>query len=148
MNVGNNFSLPSGLMFNPVGSNIKCMFCVENKAQLIIGNNVGMRNVSLFSKKNNYKVITLKIGSGVIIMDSDMHSLDYTLRRNYTTDEKNAISKSIVIHNDVFIGVNSIITKGVSIGEKSIIAAGSVVVKSIASNEIWGGNPAVFIKKI
>jgi acetyltransferase-like isoleucine patch superfamily enzyme len=148
LQVGNNFSMSSGLMLNPLGRNLKSIFKIDSNAKITIGNNVGMSNISIWSKESIFIGNDVKMGAGVIIMDSDMHSLDYSLRRNYTTDEKNAISKSIVIHDDVFIGVNSIITKGISIGEKSIIAAGSVVVKSIPSNEIWGGNPAVFIKKI
>ena len=50
--------------------------------------------------------------------------------------------------NHVFIGTRGIINKGVSIGEGAIIAAGSVVVKDIPSWEVWGGNPARFIKKL
>jgi acetyltransferase-like isoleucine patch superfamily enzyme len=41
-----------------------------------------------------------------------------------------------------------IITKGVTIGDKSVIAAGSVVVCNIPPYEIWGGNPAKFIKAL
>ena len=48
----------------------------------------------------------------------------------------------------MFIGTSCIIGKGVTIGENSVIAAGSVVVKNVPSNEIWGGNPAKFIRKI
>ena len=39
------------------------------------------------------------------------------------------------------------ILKGVHIGDGAIIAAGSVATKYIPNNEIWGGNPAKFIKK-
>lgn len=35
-----------------------------------------------------------------------------------------------------------------SIGDRSIVAAGSVVVKSIPADEVWGGSPAKFIKKL
>ncbi|KAB6168334.1 acyltransferase, partial [Bacteroides xylanisolvens] len=54
----------------------------------------------------------------------------------------------IVIEDDVFIGAHCIISKGVTIGARSIVAAGSVVVKSIPPDEVWGGNPARFIKKL
>ncbi len=48
------------------------------------------------------------------------------------------------------IGAKSIILPGVKIGNGSIIAAGPVVLKKtkIGSNEIWGGVPAKFIKKV
>ncbi|MNL65825.1 2,3,4,5-tetrahydropyridine-2,6-dicarboxylate N-acetyltransferase [compost metagenome] len=53
----------------------------------------------------------------------------------------------IIIEQDVFIGANSIILKGVTIGARSIIGAGSIVTKNVPADEIWGGNPAKFIRK-
>ena len=49
---------------------------------------------------------------------------------------------------NVFIGANSIVLKGVSIGSGSVIAAGSVVVKDIPSGVLAGGNPAKVIKEL
>ena len=43
--------------------------------------------------------------------------------------------------------MHSIILKGCTIGDNSIIAAGSVVCSDVPAGEIWGGNPAKFIKK-
>lgn len=54
----------------------------------------------------------------------------------------------LIIGDYVFIGTRSIICKGVTIGNHSIIAAGSVIVKDIPSDEVWGGNPARFIRKV
>ncbi len=48
----------------------------------------------------------------------------------------------IKIGNDCFIGCRSIILPNVTIGDKVIIAAGSVVTKSVPSGEVWGGVPA------
>lgn len=63
-------------------------------------------------------------------------------------DTKSAKRCPVIIEDHVFIGARSIITKGVTIGEKSIIAAGSVVVSDIPSNCIAGGNPCKIIKKL
>ena len=52
------------------------------------------------------------------------------------------------IENNVFIGANSMILKGVKIGDRSIIGAGSVVTKNVPSDQIWAGNPAKFIREI
>lgn len=146
--IGDNFSVASGLMINPLGRNLKSTIRLDENAHIIIGNNVGMSNVCLWSKKKIIIGNNVKLGSGVVIIDSDMHSLDFIQRRNYKTDATNAKKNKVIIEDDVFIGLNSIITKGVKIGRQSIIAAGSVVIKSIPSCEIWGGNPARFIKKI
>jgi acetyltransferase-like isoleucine patch superfamily enzyme len=51
----------------------------------------------------------------------------------------------VKIGNDVFIGINSIIMPGVTIGSRSIIAAGSVVTKGVPSESVVGGNPARII---
>lgn len=54
--------------------------------------------------------------------------------------------QDVVIDNDVWIGCNSTILKGVHIHEGAVVAAGSVVTRSIPSYEIWGGVPAKKIK--
>jgi len=58
-----------------------------------------------------------------------------------------ATKGDVVIGNDVWIGHSCIILSGVSIGDGAVLAAGSVVSKNIGSYEIWGGNPARFIRK-
>ena len=47
-----------------------------------------------------------------------------------------------------FVGTKSIITKTITLGEGSIIGAGSVVTKDVPDYEVWAGNPAHFIRKI
>lgn len=59
---------------------------------------------------------------------------------------KYAIAKPIIIENNVWIGRNSIINKGVTIGYNSIVAANSVVTKNVPPNCIVAGNPAIVVK--
>jgi acetyltransferase-like isoleucine patch superfamily enzyme len=86
------------------------------------------------------------IGGSTKIWDTDFHPL----RADTRVDNPNEGYKSrpIIIGSNVFIGGFSIILKGTSIGDGSIIGAGSVVSGIIPSGEIWAGNPARFIKKI
>lgn len=114
---------------------------------LNIGHHTGMTNSTI----NCHQCIIIgnyvNIGAGCIIVDSDFHSLNWRDRLDGTdiSKKKNA---PVVIKDLAFIGTHSIILKGVTIGEKSIIGAGSVVTHNVPDGEIWAGNPAKFIKKI
>lgn len=82
------------------------------------------------------------LGPGVQIYTAT-HPIDPTKRNS-----GQEYAKSIHIGNSVWIGGNSIINPGVTIGDNAIIASGSVVTKDVPSNVIVGGNPAKIIKKI
>lgn len=58
------------------------------------------------------------------------------------------IAKPIVIEDYAWIGINSTILPGVTVGRNAVVAAGSVVTKDVAPNTIVAGNPARFLKKI
>lgn len=126
----------------------KCKIIILANANLLIGNDFGMNGVMIYC---SHKIIignNVKIGGGTRISDSNHHSLDYINRRDFDQDMLHTKTGPISIGDDVFIGANCIINKGITIGDRSIVAAGSVVVKSIPEDEIWGGNPAKLIKKI
>ncbi|KAA6317720.1 hypothetical protein EZS27_032171, partial [termite gut metagenome] len=55
-------------------------------------------------------------------------------------------SAPIVIKDKAWIGFNSIIMKGITIGERAIVAAGSVVIKDVPDYAVVGGNPVKIIK--
>jgi acetyltransferase-like isoleucine patch superfamily enzyme len=144
--IGNNFIFLSGKRFNLLGRASTCYFIVQRNGVLTIGNNVGMTSASIVC----YRGITIgdnvMLGANVAIYDSDFHSLKKEDRISVEDDMRNTKYAEIVIGNDVFIGAHSTILKGVTIGEGSIIGACSVVTRSVPKNEIWGGNPAKFIK--
>lgn len=54
----------------------------------------------------------------------------------------------VVIGNNVFIGVNAVILKGVKIGDNSVIGAGAVVSKSVPEQSLVVGNPGKVIRKL
>jgi maltose O-acetyltransferase len=55
-------------------------------------------------------------------------------------------TKSVIIHDDVWVGANCIILPGISLAKGCVIAAGSVVTKDVEENSIVAGNPAKFLK--
>lgn len=121
---------------------------VRPSAELTIGNYSGISNV-LIHCYNNIKIGSyVNIGDGTMIYDTNFHSINWQDRADRAIDTLKAKTASVCIGDYVFIGTRCIIAKGVTIGDKSMVAAGSVVTKDIPSGEIWGGNPARFIKKI
>lgn len=147
--IGRSLNISSGNMSNPIGRNMKTCISVRKNAHLSIGDNVGISSACLWCSEKIIIGNNVKIGALTIIMDTDAHSLDPTLRSNYKTDGVNAAVSPIVIEDNVFIGANCYIGKGTVIGKNSIIGAGSVVVnKTIPENEIWAGNPIRFVRML
>lgn len=143
---GNQCKINSSITANPVGLTTKCMFYIGPSGIIKIGNNVGISNSLLYSICSIIVEDDVMIGGGCQILDNDFHSLRYEDRILF--GDKNVNSAPISIKKGAFIGTSSIILKGVTIGERSIVAAGSVVTKSIPDDEIWGGNPAQKIKNL
>lgn len=146
ISIGNNFMMTNGSHINPISANIQGSFFTDSpKAKITIGDNVGMSSTRIWIHDSLTIGNNVKIGGGVLIIDTDCHPIDYQVRR---TSNEGTKSASIVIEDDVWIGAQSIILKGVTIGARTIIGAGSVVTKSIPSDCIAGGNPCKIIKKI
>lgn len=115
-----------------------------------VGNNVYMGP--------NTRIMTLlakvKIGNDVmfgpgVTMITGNHRTDVIGRtmKSITNDEKlEENDQDIVVEDDVWIGANATILKGVTIGKGSVIAAGSLVTKSTPPYSISGGVPAKVLK--
>lgn len=145
VDIGDNFICRSG---SECGVGVKTSkIQVGKNARLIIGNDSGISNTNIACTLEIRIGNNVNIGFDTTIMDSDFHSTSPTDRLNHT-DIINAKSKSIIIHDNVFIGAGCIIMKGVEIGENAVIAAGSIVTSNIPANELWGGNIARKIRDL
>lgn len=109
-----------------------------------------------------WSALSIKIGNRVMIAhnvnihDNISHPIDANLRHldfkrvlgigqfDYSTELIKA--KPIIIEDDVWIGFNSIIMRGVRIGKGAIVGAGSVVTHDVPENAVVVGNPARIIK--
>lgn len=143
--IGDNFYLSSGNGVNPIASNLQADVYVEPGATLTIGNNVGMSSTRLWIHESARIGNNVKIGGCVLITDTDAHPMDYMARRSSNEGTKSA---PVVIEDDVWIGAHCIILKGVTIGARSVIGAGSVVTKSIPADCVAAGNPCRVIKSL
>lgn len=125
----------------------RCMIHVGAEGCLTIGSHSGMNGTLIFCDKSITIGSYVNIGGGTRIYDTNFHNMDWKARRDCNL---NRMSKTapITIGDDVFIGTNCIIGKGVHIGDRSIIAAGSVVVKDIPADCIAGGNPCKVIRQL
>lgn len=143
--VGKNVSINSGLESSQLGFFPRTILHTSQSGEIIIEDNVGMSNVTLYARKLIHLKKNVRLGAGVKIYDNDFHDL-YGYSQPGT--EEVIPAKEIVIGNNAFVGAGTMILKGVHIGDNAIIGAGSVVARDIPSNEVWAGNPVHFIKEI
>lgn len=148
ISIGNNVALCSNNTGNPVGVNHRIILsAIYPGSEIIIGDDSGLSGTSICAAKSVKIGCNCLIGANVTITDYDFHSVNPEGRR-YNSDSEEIGCSSVIIENNVWLGMNAIVLKGVTIGENSVIAAGSVVTKSIPPNCIACGNPAKIIKTI
>lgn len=135
----------NGSKHSTLGINRNCKISVYKEATLDFLGQFGMSNAVIVATKRIVIGKNVMIGGGTTIVDSDFHSLDY---HDWFSpcDFENMKSKEVVIGDNVFIGMNTTILKGVNVGDGAVIAAGSVVTRDIPKGQVWGGNPAKFIR--
>lgn len=105
------------------------------------------RNVFINQNCTFYDLGGLDIADDVLIgpnvnLITTGHPLDPSQRRAVT------IGKAIVIERNVWIAAGATVIGGVTIGENSVVAAGSVVTRDVPANMLVGGNPAQVIRSI
>jgi acetyltransferase-like isoleucine patch superfamily enzyme len=134
-----------------------CSFSVGDGGQCTIGNFTLLNGALIMAEEKieigSYCLVSWNVG----IADSDFHPLEPAQRlidaralAPYLKDRpERPILKTdpVKICDNVWIGMNAVILKGVTIGENSVVAAGSVVTKSVEPNCVVAGNPAVIVKR-
>lgn len=146
LEIGDDFVFSSGGAYNPLCRNVRGCIRVEDGAMVRIGNGVGMSSTTLWAKTSITIGNNVNIGGDCIVLDSDCHSLDYMTRRDRRRDPLSDKRKPVVIEDDVLVGARCIILKGVTIGARSVVGAGSVVTRSVEADSVTAGNPAVKIR--
>jgi maltose O-acetyltransferase len=116
----------------------------DRDARIVIGNhNSFSNNVSLVAMGEITIGNRCLIGDQVTILDCDFHEISPITRMNGVGP-----IEPVVIGDNVWLGSRVMVLKGVTIGENSVVAAMSVVTKSIPPNSIAAGNPARVIRSI
>jgi acetyltransferase-like isoleucine patch superfamily enzyme len=137
---GNRVRINSGFALNPVGGYRRTGIWVGKNAALRLGNNVGMSNCTIACMNSVTIEDNVFIGGDCKIYDTDFHPVDPAKRVGRRIDQTG--TARIKIGADSFVGAHSLILKGVEIGSKAVVGAGSVVTTDVPAGEIWAGVPA------
>lgn len=118
-----------------------------SEANITIGNNcyIGFGFSALASAEANISIGDNVLFASNVLVTNENHGIDPKSDIPYMDQKLSA--RDVVIGNGCWIGEKACILSGVTIGEKCIIGAGSIVTKSIPSYSIAVGNPARIIKQ-
>lgn len=115
-------------------------------AQIILGEKVALNGTSITSRKRVVIEEGTIIAPNVIIVDTDFHKPWPPEQRFYGLGQEN--DREVRIGKNVWIGMNSLILKGVTIGDGAMVAAGSVVTRSVPANTLVAGVPAEVVRSL
>jgi acetyltransferase-like isoleucine patch superfamily enzyme len=146
MSFGPGLRLRSSVRSNPVGPNHPVVLCTwEEGARLEAGADFFMTGGTLCAAERIIIGNHVSVGANTIIVDTDFHPLDPDLRRLSPAEAKSA---PVVIEDNAFIGMNCLVLKGVTIGQDSVVGAGSVVTRDVPPRTIVAGNPAKVVREL
>lgn len=149
LTIGDDFYMTNGDGINPLSGNQRGAFFTEPGASIAIGRHVGMSGTRMWIARSLTIGNNVNIGAGVMLIDTDCHQMDYRMRRHDAARmfseaqlRDGVRSAPIVIEDDVWIGANVVVLKGVTIGARSVVGAGSIVTHDIPADCVVAGNPA------
>jgi len=143
--IGNKCTFRSDQSSNLIGINRRCIISTHKEgAEIKIGKKSGFSGTVIGAANSITIGNDVLTGANVLITDFDWHPIDPIKRHT----SEGVLSAPVVIGNNVWLGVNSVVLKGVTIGDNTVIGANSLVVKDIPANVIAVGNPCKVIKSI
>lgn len=144
--MGKRVTLRSTSRSNPLAPNHPVVLSTRSRdAVLIIGDDCGLTGTTIVADERVEIGCRVLFGANVTLADTDFHPLSPERRRVDINDGRH---KPIRIEDDVFIGMNALILKGVTIGGGAVVGAGSVVRADVPPRAIVAGNPAVVVGKV
>lgn len=107
-------------------------------------------NVELYTLDFGTEPYLISIGDNVVCATGVTfvnHDVSCFRMADYLGVPRNQVDKvgPIILKDNCFVGARTMLMPGCSVGRNSVVAAGSIVTKTIPDNEVWGGTPAKFI---
>lgn len=136
---GHNCVLVSSQFGNPLGLFRPCIIeAISSHSRIHIGNKFAASGVCIVAEKEIIIGNNVSVGANATIIDTDFHATNAESRNEHAA----ANSKSIRIEDDVWIGMNALILKGVTLHRGAVIGAHAVVTKDVPAGARAVGNPA------
>lgn len=154
LSIGDNCTIKSSFLSNLVGLYSRTIIVTRaGRAEIDIGNNVGISGVTIYARKKITIGDNTCIGGNCKILDNDFHPIEAETRNKLLEDVHGGDSdlvpaKEIYIGKNCFIGCNSIILKGTVLGDGCVVGAGAVVSGEFEADSVIAGNPARVIRKL
>lgn len=146
--IGERCVLCSDSQINALGINHPVVLrTLRPGAEIVIGADTGMSGGSICAASSVRIGAGCLLGANVTVADTDFHPINPANRR-YNRNPDDIGVAPIVIGDNVFIGADTFVLKGVRIGVNSVIGAGSVVTRDVPENVVAAGNPARVIRPI
>jgi acetyltransferase-like isoleucine patch superfamily enzyme len=152
--IGDNVTVKSSFLSNLVGLYSRTIIVTRAPgAKIVIGDNVGISGATIYARKGIYIGDNTCIGGNCKILDNDFHPIEAETRNKLLRDPKGGDSdlvpaKEIHIGRDCFIGCNTLILKGTTLGDGCVVGAGAVVSGQFEPNSVIAGNPAKVIRTL
>ena len=135
-----------------------CSFALGEKGTCTIGDFTLLNGALIMAEERieigSHCLISWNVG----IADCDFHPLEPAQRLQDTRalapfyenrpPRPKLETRPVRISDNVWVGMNAVILKGVTIGENSVVAAGAVVSRDVPANVVVAGNPAVVVKQL
>lgn len=138
ISVGEGCTFNSSPASNLIGVNRPCIISTLSEgANVKIGTNCGFSGTVIGAAENITIGDNVMCGANTLITDTDWHS----------DDPRASPNAPVKIEDGVWLGVNVTVLKGVTIGENAMVAAGSVVTRSLPAGSVAAGVPAIIVKE-
>lgn len=138
-------TINSSFYSNLLGLYQRSIIVARYGGEIEIGEGCGISGSTIYAMQKIHIGNNVLIGGNCKIIDNDFHPLPAAQRLEQKVEDIR--KRAIFIGDDCFIGANSIILKGTTLGKNCIVGAGSVVSGTFPDNVILAGNPAKIIKE-